>query len=220
MRDLPTERIGLLLALSAGLVCGAACGNDQKTSTTPAATSVAAPARAVTDEEAAAAKAALGSDAQVWLYGEVGGEGTQQVVAIDALPGAAGAQAPSYVGGKAPQQAAAGAAEVKVSRVSILSKANGAWSEVLRVDEYLKNQNGYLRGGPAAAVAGWSLRTSVEPDRRVLHFTALAPEAAVKNGQVSVAWNAKKKLYQSLDSSGKKFLGETSSLEKSRSQLR
>jgi hypothetical protein len=60
----------------------------------------------------------------------------------------------------------------------------------------------------------------VEPDRRVLHFTALAPEAAVKNGPVSVAWNPKTKLYQSLDSSGKKFLGETSSLEKSRSQIR
>ena len=216
-----TKRMALLLALGAGVLCCAACGNDHNSSTAATtAPAAAAPATVIPDEEAAAAKAALGSDAQVLLFGEVGGAGTQQVVAIDALPGAPSAPMDQYIRRGAPTPPNIGEPGVKVSRVSILDKENGSWSEVLRVDEYLKNRNGYLRGGPATAVAGWSLQPGVEGGRQVLHFTALAPEAAVRSGPISVAWNPKTKLYQSLDLSGKQFLGETRTLDTAKSQMK
>jgi hypothetical protein len=199
----------VLLALTGGLLGSAACENSPTNSAT---TSTAlAPALEASAEETAAAKAALGSSAEVLVFGPLGGEGSQQVVAINRLPSAAPAPAP-------PGTPVTG---TQVSRVSILSKEKESWKEVLRCDEYLKNPEGYLRGTPAAAVAGWRLEIEQQTDKgRVLLFTPLAPPAAVKNGSVAVAWNPKVKRYQSLDRSGRQFLGESSALENARSQIK
>ena len=195
------QRMKMLPALCATLLACAACSNTAPaTQATPA----------VAEEETAAAKAALGSDAEVLVYGPLGGAGTQQVVAVNRLTHSASAPA-----------AGAPVTGTEVTRVSILSKENGAWREVLRGDEYLKNGQGYLRGTPAMSVAGWRLEIEQQTDQgRVLHFTPLAPPAAVKGGTISVAWNPKAKRYQSLESSGRKFRGESSALETPNSRLK
>ena len=211
MRCAQTIRWTLALALAAASL-GAACTNSPVSSDkNPGAPAAATPA--VPDEETRAAKAALGADAEVLLYGPLGGEATQQVVAINRMSAPlAGAPTSSVTG-------------TQVSRVSILSKDNGAWYEVLRCDEYLKNSSGYLHGTPALGVAGWRLDVERSTDRvtdhdTVLHFVPLAPPAAVKSGAVAVAWNPKAKRYQSLDRSGRQFQSESSTLEMAKSRLR
>ena len=205
MRGAQTVRWTIVLALAAASL-GAACTNSPVSSDkNPGAPAAATPA--VPDEETRAAKAALGADAEVLLYGALGGEGTQQVVAINRM------SAPL-----APTSAVTG---TQVSRVSILSKDNGAWHEVLRCDEYLKNSSGYLHGTPALGVAGWRLDVERGTDHgTLLHFLPLAPPAAAKSGAVTVAWNPKAKRYQSLDRSGRQFQGESSTLEMAKSRLR
>lgn len=204
----------MALSLAAASL-GAACTNSPVSSDNSGAPVAATPA--VPDEETRAAKAALGADAEVLLYGPLGGEGTQQVVAINRMSAPlAGAPTPNVTG-------------TQVSRVSILSKDNGTWHEVLRCDEYLKNSSGYLHGTPALGVAGWRLDVERNSERgpdgstnhgTVLHFVPLAPPAAVKSGGVAVAWNPNAKRYQSLDRSGRQFQGESSTLEMAKSRLR
>ncbi len=164
MRDLSPRPMRILPALCAALLAGAACGacgHAPATEATPAAP-------AVPEEDVAAAKAALGGDAEVLVFGPLGGPGTQQVVVINRLAGSSSAP-----------PAGAPVTGTEVSRVSILSKENGAWREVLRGDEYLKNSEGYLRGTPPMSVAGWRLEIEQRTDQgRVLHFTPLAPPAA------------------------------------------
>ncbi|HEV1993998.1 MAG TPA: hypothetical protein VGR03_06695 [Candidatus Acidoferrum sp.] len=209
MRAHSKKRMSLGLALGLLSLACAACwyapANNDKSG------AAAAPAPATPEEETAAAKAALGSDAEVLVFGPLGGEGSRQVVAINRIPGAAwtAAATGTPVTGTA------------VSRVSILSKENGSWREVLRCDEHLKNPSGYLHGTPAMGVAGWHLEIEQQTDRgRVLHFTPLAPPAAVKSGAIAVAWNPKAKRYQSLDRSGREFQGESSALEIGQSRLK
>ena len=70
-------------------------------------------------------------------------------------------------------------------------------------------------------VAGWRLDMEQQTDQgRVLHFTPLAPPAAVKYGPVAVAWNPKAKRYQSLDRKSAQFLGEISALEMPNAKLK
>ncbi len=208
MRALFTQPMKILPALCTALLAGAACvacGRAPSTQATPTASA----APAVPEEEVAAAKAVLGGDAEVLVFGPLGGPGTQQVVAVNRLAGSSSAP-----------PAGAPVTGTTVSRVSILSKENGAWLEVLRGDEYLKNSQGYLRGTPPMSVAGWRLEIEQQTEQgRVLHFTPLAPPAAVKIGTVSVAWNPKTKRYQSLDRVNGQFRGEISALETPNSKL-
>jgi hypothetical protein len=212
------KRMSLGLALGLLSLACAACGNTPTKIETSGA--VAAQALAIPEEESAAAKAALGSDAEVLLYGALGGTGTQQVVAINRLR-----SAPSTAETGAPTMGT-NVTGTDVARVSILNKEkglnkdNGTWSEVLRCDEYLKNPKGYLRGTPAVPVAGWRLEMEQQTDKgRVLHFTPLAPPAAVKYGPVALAWNPQAKRYQTLDRNGRQFLGEVSALEMPKARL-
>src|ERR1700693_4677849 len=141
MRAHPKKRLSLGLALVLfSLACGA-CGD----ATTKIETSGTARTPAVPEEESGAAKAALGSDAEVLLFGALGGAGTQQVVAINRLRSTA-----STAETRAPATGT-NVTGTDVTRVSNLNKDiglnkdHGTWSEVLRCDEYLKNPSGYLR---------------------------------------------------------------------------
>ena len=219
MHGAQTIQWTMALALAAAGSLGAACTNSPVSSDKNVdALAVATPA--VPDEETRAATAALGGDAEVLLYGPLGGEGTQQVVAINRMSAAR----PSNPGRSDAPVAGVTTSAVtgtQVSRVSILSKDNGAWREVLRCDEDMKNSSGYLHGTPALGVAGWRLEVERGTDHgTVLHFLPLAPPAAVKSGAVAVAWNPKAKRYQSLDRSGLQFQGESSTLEMAKSRLR
>lgn len=213
MRAGSTSRISVLFVLCLIPFAYGGCGGGKVSSETPGASTIVTPM--IPEEDTSAAKAALGGDAEVLLFGALGGAGTQQVVAINRLR-----SAPSTAETGAPP-AGIPVTGTEVARVSILNKENGAWSEVLRCDEYLKNPSGYLRGAPALSVAGWRLEIELQTDKgRVLHFTPLAPPAAVKYGAVAVAWNPKAKRYQALDRNGRQFLGENSALEMPNSRLK
>lgn len=204
-----SERKHLRLALGLLAMQCVACSNP------PAKNESSAAAQAVMEEATQAAQAALGGDAEVLVFGALGGAGTQQVVAINRLRSAA-----SAVETGAPA-AGSNVTETDATRVSVLNKENGAWSEVLRGDEYLKNSQGYLRGAPVVPASGWRVEIEPQTDRgRVLRFTPLAPPAAVKYGAVAVAWNPKAKRYQTMDRKSGQFLGEMSALEMPNAKIR
>jgi len=127
----------------AGLIVFA-CASCGKSSPAPAKTEAAAPAApAIPPEVQAAADAALGSETEVLADGDLAKNGHQQVLAINRLKGN-------------PEKALAG---TLVTRVAVIENDGGAWKEVFRCDEHLKNANGYLGGTPLAGVAGWRFQS-------------------------------------------------------------
>jgi len=118
---------------------------------------------------------------------------------------------------------------VLITRAAILQKGAGKWTELLRCDEHLKNQNGYLGGGPAGRITGWRLEFRTDAKQGLeLKFTPAESEAGEEGsgmgapgGQtVVVRWNARTKSYQSLDSTHEKFLSEAPTLETPQSILK
>ena len=121
------------------------------------------------------------------------------MVAVQRLSGAAGESAPA-----APQFSET---TVDVIRVSILVRNGKNWDEAFRADEHLKNMRGYLAGAPAERVSAWRMTCEKTPDSGFrLGFTPLNPLPGMKPAAVRVAWNPKRKEYDSLDASGKSFL--------------
>src|SRR5271163_1855958 len=175
----------------------AGCGTDTPAPSAAPNSGPAAPtaetkpaAPAVPDEEQGAARALLGSDAQVLLFGDLAKNGNEEVLAANVLP-------------KTPTNTIPGTV---VSRAIIVEKADGKWTEVLHVDEHLKNQRGLLGGTPREPVTGWRLQYEQDPVQGLqLYFT---PE---KTGDahvlpIGVRFNPKTKRYQSTDSTFEKFL--------------
>ena len=192
----------IILATLAG--CGTNASAPSAEPAAPAAeTKPATPA--VPDEEQGAAHALLGSDAQVLLFGDLAKNGNEEVLAANVLP-------------KTPTNTIPGTV---VSRAIIVEKADGKWTEVLHVDEHLKNQRGLLGGTPREPVTGWRLQYEQDPVQGLqLYFT---PE---KTGDahvlpIGIRFNPKTKRYQSTDRTFEKFLPEVASLgEAPRSTVR
>jgi hypothetical protein len=192
-----------LLLFALALAC-CACGHDTAPATKPATENPST--QSIPEEYQAAARSALGADAEVLLSGDLALTGLPQVVAINRL------------------QAGPGAAEtgVAVTRVSILSRENGRWKEAFRCDEHLKNPQGYLQGTPAASVSGWRLVTEQLPDAGLaLRFSPWnAPSGSRQEEIVEVRWNRKAGRYQAMDRARRGFLGETVALETPVSRLK
>jgi hypothetical protein len=147
---------------------------------------------AVPDEIQGAAKTLLGSDVKVLVFGDLAKNGNQQFLAANILP-------------KTPTNAIPGTI---VSRAVIVEKADGQWTEVLHVDEHLKNQKGVLGRTPLQPVTGWRLQYEQDPVQGLqLYFT---PENTSDPHvlPIGVRWNPKAKRYQSTDASFEKFLPE------------
>jgi hypothetical protein len=182
----------------------AGCGSESPKPAAEAEQKPAAPA--VPEDVQSAAESLLGSGTQVLLFGDLAKTGTEQLLAANVVP-------------NTPKSTVAGTV---VTRAVVAEKVDGNWTELLRADEYLKDQKGYLAMTPLQAVTGWKLQYEQNPQTGVsLYFTPVTQSGA--NGKtlpIAVRWNPEKKRYQSMDMSYQHFLNESPSLASPRSVLK
>jgi hypothetical protein len=181
------------------------CGSEApKSSSEPAAQ--AKPAEpAIPDDIQDAAKHLLGSDAQVLVVGDLAKNGKRQFLAANVVPRTPKNNIPGTV----------------VTRAIVAQDDDGKWTELLRVDEHLKNQKGYLGATPLDSINGWRLQYEQNPEKGLqLYFTPLKVNGDTHVLPVGVRWNPATSRYQSLDASYEHFLKESTSLQNVRSTLR
>ncbi len=191
-----------LLALGAWLAL-AGCGSETPK---PAATAPTKPAEpAVPEEMTDAAHALLGSDSQVLLFGDLAKTGKQQFLAANVVP-------------NTPKSVVAGTV---VTRAVVAVNEDGKWVELMRADEYLKNQKGFLGLTPLQSVTGWHLQYEQSPEKGLtMYFTPIKAGSNERTLPIAVSWNPAAKRYQSMDLHYENFLTEAPSLESPRSMLR
>src|ERR1700688_505676 len=196
--------IAVLTATVFGSLC-IGCGTEApKPSSEPAAEAKPA-AAAIPEDIQDAAKHLLGSDAQVLLFGDLAKNGKRQLLAANVVP-------------KTPQNNVPGTV---VTRAIVAQDDDGKWTELLRVDEHLKNQKGYLGLTPLDSINGWRLQFEQNPEKGLqLYFTPLKVNGDTHVLPVGVRWNPATQRYQSLDTSYEHFLKESTSLQNVRSTLR
>jgi hypothetical protein len=178
------------------------CGNDAPEK--PAA-EVKPAAPAVPDDIQSAADSLLGRETTVLLFGDLAKNGKQQLLAANVVP-------------KTPKNNLPGTI---VTRTVLAESDNGHWTEILRCDEHLKNQKGFLPGTPIGGVTGWRLAFEQDPEKGLaLYFTPLKGAVDTHMLPIGVRWNPDTRRYQSLDRSYEHFLNESASLSMARSTLR
>ncbi|GAC1619023.1 MAG: hypothetical protein PVS2B2_04190 [Candidatus Acidiferrum sp.] len=198
---IPIVLIGSFLTAAACLFAG--CGTDTPKPVTKAESKPVA--LAIPAEIDDAAKALLGSSAQVLVFGDLAKTGKQQFLAANVVP-------------NTPNSKVAG---LVVTRAIVAENEDGKWTEVLHCDEYLKNRKGYLAMTPLSPVTGWKLQFEQSAMLGLaLYFTPLQTATESHTFPIGVRWNAATKRYQSLDRNYEHFLGEAVALENVRSQLR
>jgi hypothetical protein len=181
----------------------AGCGADANKPAVHAEAKPAAPG--VPDEIQSAAESLLGRETQVLLFGELAKNGEQEFLAANVVPKTPTNNLPGTI----------------VTRAVVVEKDDGKWSEVLRCDEHLKNQKGFLGMTPLAAVTGWRLQYEQSEDKGLaLYFTPLKGVTDSHVLPIGVRWNPTTKRYQSLDRSYEHFLLESPALDTARSSLR
>lgn len=194
-------RTGWLLLLSAGWVlvgCGSELPKTDQTEKKPAEP-------AVPEDVQAATSTMLGSDAQVLLFGDLASNGKQQFLAANVVP-------------NTPKSTVAGTV---VTRAVIAENDDGKWVELMRADEHLKNQKGYLGLTPLQPVNGWKLQYENSPIKGMsLYFTPIKTGTNEKTLPIAVKWNPATKRYQSMDLNYEHFLPEAPTLDSPRSMLR
>ena len=200
-----TGKIPLRLCLRflpmAVLVAG--CGTDPSKPAVQAEAKPAAPA--VPDDIQSAAESLLGRETEVLLFGDLAKNGKQEFLAANVVPKTPTNNLPGTI----------------VTRAVVVEKDEGKWSELLRCDEHLKNQKGFLGMTPLAAVTGWRLQYEQSEDKGLaLYFTPLKGVTDSHVLPIGVRWNPGTKRYQSLDRSYEHFLLESPSLDTARSSLR
>lgn len=180
----------------------AGCTNASK----PAVQAEAKPAApAVPDEIQSAAESLLGRETQVLVFGDLAKNGQQEFLAANVVPKTPTNNLPGTI----------------VTRTVVAEKDDGKWAEVLRCDEHLKNQKGFLGSTPLAAVTGWRLQYEQSEDKGLeLYFTPLKGVTDSHVLPIGVRWNPTTKRYQSLDRTYEHFLAESPSLDTARSSLR
>ena len=189
---------GLLTAFA---LCG--CGAEPPK---PAAQAEAKPAApAVPDEMQAAAQTLLGSESQVLVYGDLAKNGNQEFLAANVVPKTPTNNLPGTI----------------VTRAVVVENTDGKWTEVLRCDEHLKNQKGFLGLTPISAVTGWRLQYEQSEDKGLqLYFTPLKGVTDSHPQTIGIRWNPETKRYQSLDRTYEHFLLESPSIESPRATIR
>ena len=197
------KRTILTLSMTCVLALGAGCSSDPPASPSEIAQKPAEPA--LPPELQSAASAVLGDDAEVIAFGDLAKTGNQQILVINRIK-------------KTPPNIVPG---ILLMRAAILSQQDGKWSELLHVDEHLKNTNGFLAATPVSPVTGWRLQFEQSAEKGLqLYFTPLQQPAGGTLQTIGVRWNPKVKRYQSLDRTYERFLGEAPALEKIKSYLR
>ena len=179
------------------------CGADAPKPAQQAETKPAAPA--VPEDIQSAAQAVLGSESQVLAFGDLAKNGKQEFLAANVIPKTPTNNIPGTI----------------VTRVVIAENNDGKWSEILRCDEHLKNQKGFLGLTPLAPITGWRLQFEQSEDKGLeLYFTPLKGASDVHVLPIGVRWNKEAKRYQSLDRTYEHFLLENPSMQDARSTLR
>jgi hypothetical protein len=199
----------LLVALMAvgfgalGIGCGTEAPKPNSTSEPAAQAKPAEPT--IPEDIQDAAKHLLGSDAQVLLVGDLAKNGKRQFLAANVVP-------------KTPKNNIPGTV---VTRAIVAQDDDGKWTELLRVDEHLKNPKGYLGLTPLDSINGWRLQFEQNPEKGLqLYFTPLKVNGDAHVLPIAVRWNPATNRYQSLDSTYEHFLKESASLQNVRSTLR
>jgi len=189
----------LAAAMAMGVGCGTSTGPSQSAQTE------AKPAEpAIPDDIQAAADAFLGKETTVLTFGDLAKTGNRQFLAANVVP-------------KTPKNNLPGTI---VTRAVLAEESGGSWHELVRCDEHLKNEKGYLGGSPIEAVAGW--RVQFEQNAIEGFHLYLTPVKGTDDPHVlplAVRWNEKVKRYQTLDRNYEHFLPEATSLNPARSHL-
>lgn len=160
---------------------------------------------AIPEEYQDAARALLGSDAQVLLYGDLAKTGSKQVLVANVVP-------------NTPKSTIAGTV---VTRAVVAEYEDGKWMELMRCDEYLKNPHGFLGLTPLQAVTGWKLQYEDSGEKGMtMYFTPVTTGTSQRTLPIAVKWNPATKRYQSMDPSYQQFLAEAATIENPRSRLR
>jgi hypothetical protein len=196
---------GILLSLVAAVFCLTGCGAQAPApvATTPAEAKSAEPA--VPEEVQGAAEALLGSETRVLVFGDLAKTGKQQFLAANVVPKTPTNNAPGTI----------------VTRAVIAENNNGKWMELLRCDEYLKNEKGFLGLTPLNEVSGWRVQYEQDAETGLqVYFTPLKVNGSAHVLPIGVRWNPATKRYQSLDHTYEHFLLESPSIEATRSRLR
>ena len=184
---------------------GVGCGTEAPKQTSEPAAQAKPAVPTVPDDIQDAAKHLLGSDAQVLLVGDLAKNGKRQFLAANVVP-------------KTPKNNMPGTV---VTRAVIAQDDDGKWTELLRCDEHLKNQKGYLGSTPLDSINGWRLQYEQNAEKGLqLYFTPLKVNGDTHVLPVGVRWNPATNRYQSLDASYEHFLKESTSLQNVRSTLR
>ena len=179
------------------------CGADAPKPATQAETKPAEPA--VPEEIQMAATSLLGSESQVLAFGDLAKNGKQEFLAANVVPKTPTNNLPGTI----------------VTRAVVVENNDGNWTELLRCDEHLKNQKGYLGLTPLASVTGWRLQYEQNAEKGLqLYFTPLKGTTDSHVLPIGVRWNPQTKRYQSLDRTYEHFLLESPTMQDARSVLR
>jgi len=179
------------------------CGADAPKPAAQAETKRAEPI--VPEDVQSAAKALLGSETQVLVFGDLAKNGKQEFLAANVVPKTPTNNLPGTI----------------VTRAVVVENADGKWTELLRCDEHLKNQKGFLGLTPLTPITGWRLQFEQSEEKGLqLYFTPLKGATDSHVLPIGVRWNPATKRYQSLDRTYEHFLLEAASLEDARSRLR
>jgi hypothetical protein len=193
-----------LMAVSFGAL-GIGCGTEAPKPTSEPAAQAKPAEPPIPEDIQDAAKHLLGSDAQVLLVGDLAKNGKRQFLAANVVP-------------KTPKNNMPGTV---VTRAIVAQDDDGKWTELLRVDEHLKNPKGYLGLTPLDSINGWRLQFEQNPEKGLqLYFTPLKVNGDTHVLPIAVRWNPATNRYQSLDASYEHFLKESASLQNVRSTLR
>ena len=189
--------------VAAALGMGAGCGSSPTQSSN--AQTAAKPAElAVPEDIQSAADAFLGKETTVLVFGDLAKTGKRQMLAANVVP-------------KTPKNNLPGTI---VTRAVLAEESDGSWHELVRCDEHLKNEKGYLGGSPLEPVAGWRIQFE-KNDIEGFHLY-LTPVRGMDDPHVlplAVRWNDKVKRYQTLDRNYEHFLPEAASLGPARSHF-
>ena len=192
----------LCLSLLPIVIVVSSCSTEAPKPAAEAEVKPAAPA--VPDEIQSAAESLLGNETQVLLFGDLAKNGKQEFLAANVVPKTPTNNLPGTI----------------VTRAVVVENADGKWSEVLRCDEHLKNQKGYLGLTPLTSVTGWRLQYEQGDKGLQLYFTPLKGVTDSHVLPIGVRWNPETRRYQSLDRTYEHFLLESASIETARTKLR
>jgi len=193
------------LSILGGLCFLAGCG-QQAPAPKPEPAAEAKPSELVVpDEIQSAARSLLGLETQVLLFGDLAKNGKQEFLAANVVPRTPKNNDPGTV----------------VTRAVVVESQDGKWSEILRVDEHLKNSKGYLGSTPLSPITGWRLQYEQDPLKGLqLYFTPLKGTGDPHVLPIGIRWNPATKRYQSLDRTYEHFLVESPTLgDTARSKL-